>query len=203
MGRTYFGSDSDRDPFGLDYIILETANEISRKTDCLVGRRYLSIVGGVSDYCAPDVYKIRVFKVADQSGDYVQLKLVNYSNQLVDQWRSQTPDNYPQVASLSGMNRISLYPTPTSNITNGILIEGYVQPGDNWAYDSSGNPLTNTDGTTCPLPEVAHDCLVYGVLYTRSLQMRDKDGIAIFKPEFLDRLGQVESFAAMYERRTV
>lgn len=203
MGRHYFGSESDRDPFGLDYIILETANEIARKTDCLVGRRYLSISAGVSDYCAPDVYKIRVLKVINEAGEYVQLKLYSYSNQVIDRWRSQGEDNYPQVASLRGMNGISLYPTPMSDVTNGILVEGYVQPGDYWAYDTTGTALANTDSTQCPLPEVAHDCLVYGVLYTRALQMRDKDGIAIFKPEYLDRLGQVEGFAAIYERRTV
>lgn len=203
MGRHYFGSESDRDPFGLDYIILETANEIARKTDCLVGRRYLSLVGGQADYCAPDIYKIRVLKMINEAGEYVQVKLYGYSNQVVDRWRSQTPDTYPLVAAMRGMNGISLYPTPSADVTNALLVEGYAQPGDNWAYDTTGTALVNTDATECPLPEVAHDCLVYGVLYTRCLQLRDKDGIAIFKGEYLNRLGEVEGFAATYARRTV
>jgi hypothetical protein len=101
------------------------------------------------------------------------------------------------------MNGITLYPTPSTDITNGLLVEGFAQPGDYWAYDTNGTALTNTDATECPLPAVAHDCLVYGVLATRSLQMRDKDGMAIFKPEYMNRLGEVESYAASYARRTV
>ena len=67
MGRHYFGSESDRDPFGLESIIFESANQIARKTDCLVDRRYLDIIAGTSDYCSPDIYKIRVLKVKDDS----------------------------------------------------------------------------------------------------------------------------------------
>jgi len=203
MGRHYFGSDSDRDPFGLDYIIIESANEIARKTDCLVGRRYLSLVAGTSDYCAPDIYKIRVLKVLDESSEYWQCRIINYSDQIVDRYRHQPAKSVPDAAVIRGMNGITLYPVPSTDVTNGLLVEGYAQPGDYWAYDTTGAALTNTDATECPLPTVAHDCLVYGVLSMRAMQMRDKDGMAIFKQEYLNRLGEVESYAAMYARRTV
>jgi hypothetical protein len=203
LGRNYFGTDADLDPFGLDYIILESANEIARRTDCLVGRRYLSMVAGESDYCAPDIYKIRVLKVLNMSGEYWQPKLFNFSNQMVDRYRSQPEQQVPDAAVISGMNRITLFPVPSTSITNGVLVEGFAQPGDYWQYDTSGTALPNTDTTECPLPDVAHDCLVYLTLSTRALQMRDKDGIVLFKQEYLDRLGQVESYAAMYARRAV
>lgn len=203
MGRHYFGSDSDRDPFGLESIIFESANQIARKTDCLVGRRYLDIIAGTSDYCSPDIYKIRVLKVKDDSGDYFQPTLYSFSNQMVDEYRYRTPQTVPDVVVLRGMNAIILYPPPAAAVTQGLLVEGYAQPGAYWAYDSTGTALANTDATECPLPDVAHDCLVYCTLYMRALQMRDGDGLQLFKTEYLDRLGAVESFAATYARRAV
>lgn len=203
IGRHYFGSEHDRDPFGLDYIIIEAANDIARKTDCFVGRRYLSTVGGTSDYCSPDVYKIRVIRIKDETGDYNEIKLASFSDQILDDYRNEIPQSVPQYCAIHGMNKIVLLPPPSVSVTNGLLIEGFAQPGDYWQYDSNGNPLTNTDATPCPLPEMSHDCLVYNVLYLRSMQLRDVDGMSIYKNEYLDRLGHIESNAAMYIRRSV
>lgn len=203
MGRNYFGSEADRDPFGLEFVIFETANQICRKTDCLVGRRYLDLEAGVHDYCAPDIYKIRVVKIKDVDGDYFQPQLLNFSNQMLDEYKYRDTQQLPEVVALRGMNGIGVYPAPSSLITQGLLIEGYAQPGDTWAYDASGVAIVNTDNTECPLPDVAQDCLIYGSLYMRCLQMRDGDGITIFKNEYMDRLGAVESYAATYARRAV
>ena len=100
------------------------------------------------------------------------------------------------------MNNISVYPAVSATVTNGLLIEGYAQPGDYWAYDSTGTALANTDATECPLPEVAHDCLVYAVLQARGMQMADATAMQIFKPEYLQRLAMVENYASTYARRT-
>jgi hypothetical protein len=35
------------------------------------------------------------------------------------------------------------------------------------------------------------------------MQMMDANGMAIFNKEYLERLGQLESYAATYARRTV
>jgi len=203
IGRHYFGGEHDRDPFGLDYIIIEAANDIARKTDCFVGRRYLSTVGGTSDYCSPDVYKIRVIRIKDETGDYNEIKLASFSDQILDDYRNQPAEYVPQYCAIHGMNKIVLLPPPSVSVTNGLLIEGYAQPGDNWQYNSAGSPLANTDATPCPLPEMSHDCLVYNVLYLRAMQLRDIDGMTIYKSEYLDRLGHIESNAAMYIRRSV
>jgi len=56
-------------------------------------------------------------------------------------------------------------------------------PGEYWAYDVNGNPIVNTDATECPLPVVAHDCLIYGVLADRAMQMMDPNGMQIFKAQ--------------------
>jgi hypothetical protein len=203
LGRHYFGSDHDRDPFGLDYLIIEAANDIARKTDCLVGRRYLSTVGGTSDYCSPDIYKIRVIQIKDEAGDYTPIKIVSFSDQILEDYRNQQAEYVPEYCAVHGMNKIVLLPPPSQSVTNALLIEGYAQPGDIWHYDTNGNPLPNTDASECPLPEMSHDCLVYNVLYLRAMQLRDIDGMTIYKNEYLDRLGHVESNAAIYARRTV
>jgi hypothetical protein len=170
---------------------------------CYVGRRYLSTVGGTSDYCSPDIYKIRVIRIKDETGDYTEIKLASFSDQILDDYRNMQAEYVPQFCAIHGMNKIVLMPPPSSSVTNGLLIEGYAQPGDYWQYDSNGDPVPNIDTTECPLPEMAHDCLVYNVLYLRAMQLRDMDGMAIYKGEYLDRLGHIESNAAMYIRRSV
>ena len=202
LGRNYFGTDADRDPFGLDYLILEQANQIARQTDCLVGRRYLDLTVDVNDYCAPDIYRIKVIKVLDTLNDYKPTRIFDFSNQYIDAWRNLSSDTRPEIVVLRGMNNISVYPAVSATVANGLLIEGYAQPGDNWAYDSAGTALPNTDATECPLPEVAHDCLVYAVLQARGMQMADATAMQIFKPEYLQRLAMVDNYASTYARRT-
>lgn len=201
LGRNYFGTDADRDPFGLDYLIIEQANQIARQTDCLVGRRYLDLTATVKDYCAPDIYRIKVVKLLDTNSEYQQVRLFDYSDQYVDTWRNLPDDIRPEVVVIRGMNNISVYPATNATVNNGLLLEGYAQPGDYWQYDSAGNAMPNTDATDCPLPEVAHDCLVYAVLQARAMQMADANGIQIFKSEYLDRLSYVDNFASTYARR--
>jgi hypothetical protein len=202
LGRNYFGTDADRDPFGLDYLIIEQANQIARQTDCLVGRRYLDLTVDVNDYCAPDIYRIKVIKVLDTTNEYQSVRLFDFSNQYIDVWRNEPSGTRPEVVVLRGMNNLSVYPATNATVANGLLIEGYAQPGDNWAYDSAGGALANTDATECPLPEVAHDCLVYAVLQARGMQMADATAMQIFKPEYLQRLAMVENYASTYARRT-
>ena len=201
LGRNYFGTDADRDPFGLDYLSIEQANQIARQTDCLVGRRYLDLTLNVNNYCAPDVYKIKVVKILDTNNEYQKIRVFDYQDQYVDNWRNLPSDTRPEIVVFSGMNNLSVYPAVSITLTNGLLIEGYAQPGDNWEYDVNGNPLTNTDNTECPLPQVAHDCLVYGVLQARAMQMAEINGYQIFKLEYTDRLSMVDNYASSYGRR--
>jgi hypothetical protein len=201
IGLHHFGSKADQDPFGLEYIVVETANQIARRTDCLFGRRYLDLVADQSEYCSPDVYRIRGVFMLD-TGDYKRLQLLDFSDRRVDDYRESSSGGIDS-AILYGMNKIGIKPTPSAALTDGIIIEGYCQPGSVWQYDSTGAPVTLVDAHECPLPEVAHDCLVFGTLYMRALQMKDSDIVAAFKAEFEQRLGFVESFAATYGRRTV
>lgn len=201
LGRNYFGTDADRDPFGLDYLIIETANQIARQTDCLVGRRFLDLTVDVNDYCAPDIYRIKLIKIKDTLGDYQDTRLFNFDNQYITRWINEPSAQRPDIVVARGMNSISVYPATNETVVNVLLIEGYAQPGNNWEYDSAGTALPNTDTTECPLPEVAHDCMVYGVLQARAMQMLDMNGMQVFKAEYLDRLSMVENYASTYMRR--
>jgi len=203
LGRHYFGSESDQDPFGLDLLIIEVANQIARSTDCFTGRRYLDLVADTTEYCAPDIYRVRNVQVKNTGGDWQRMRVLDAYNRKVDMVRNDGSSSFPTVAVFTGMNKVSVYPAPASAITQGLMIEGYAIPGDYWQYDVNGNAQAMTDATECPLPEVAHDCLVYGILAQRALQSKDGDGFQLFTSQYTDRLGMVESFAATYARRPV
>lgn len=203
LGRHYFGSDSDQDPFGLDLLIIEVANQIARSTDCFNGRRYLDLVADTSEYCAPDIYRVRNVQVKNTGGNWERMRIFDAYNRKVDMVRNDGSSAYPTLAVFTGMNKVAVYPPPASAITQGLMLEGYAIPGDYWEYDSNGVAQTMTDATSCPLPDIAHDCLVYGVLAQRAMQSKDGDGFQMFQAQYVDRLGMVESFAATYARRTV
>jgi hypothetical protein len=203
LGRHYFGSDSDQDPFGLDLLIIEVANQIARSTDCYNGRRYLDLVADTTEYCAPDLYRIRNVQVKNTGGDWERMRLFDAYNRKVDMARNDGSSAYPTMAVFTGPNKIAVYPPPASAIPQGIMIEGYAIPGDYWQYDVNGVALPMNDDAECPLPDVAHDCLVYGVLAQRAMQSKDGDGFQMYQAQYVDRIGMVESYAATYFRRAV
>jgi len=203
LGRHYFGSESDQDPFGLDLLILEVSNQIARSTDCFTGRRYLDLAVDTSEYCAPDIYRVRNVQVKNTAGDYQRMRILDGYSRKVDMVRGDASSSFPCIAVFTGMNKVSVYPPPAAIITQGLMLEGYAIPGDYWVYDSAGVAQSMTDATECPLPAVAHDCLVYGVLVERAMQSKDGEGFQLYQSKYVDRLGMVESFAATYARRPV
>lgn len=202
LGGHLFNTGFDQDPFGLDVLLIEQANQIARATDCLVGRRYLDLVANEDEYCSPDIYKIRGIYYLDGT-DYYRLRQVNFSSTDFDSQRNDTTSSTPDVCAVYGMNRIRVKPAPSAALTSGLMVEGYCQPGNIWQYNTSGTIDTSvpTEDHECPLPVVAHDCLVYAVLHARAMQMRDAGGIQLYFPEYQRRLGDVEAFAATYHTR--
>jgi hypothetical protein len=202
LGRHYFGSDNDQDPFGLDLLITEVANQIARGTDCYFGRRYLDLLADTKEYCAPDLYKIRNIQAKNNLGEYRRMRLFDAFDQKVDQFRSDPTASYPEYAVIYGMNRIGVYPIPQAGIEQGLMVEGYAVPGDYWVYSTLGVAQAPTDTDECPLPDVAHDCLVYGVLANRAAMIGNEGGFSLYNAQYNERLGLVESYAATYTRRT-
>jgi hypothetical protein len=204
IGGHLFNTGADQDPFGLDLLLIEMANQIARSTDCLVGRRYLDTVAGQDEYCAPDIYKVRGIYFLD-NGEYKRVRQMNWSTVEFDSRRNDTTATTPDLVVIYGMNRIRFKPAPTNAITSGVMLEGFMQPGDIWQYNANGTIDTSvpTEEHECPLPQVAHDCLVYAVLYQRAMQLRDVPGMQIYLGEYQRRLGDVEAYAAMYHTRMV
>lgn len=202
LGQNLFNGVPDQDPFGLDLLLIEMSNQIARQTDCLVGRRYLDLVANEDEYCSPDIYKIRGIYALDGT-DYKRLRLWTYFTPQFDSRRNDTTTGTPDMAVVYAMNKIKLRPIPSAALTNGLMVEGYAQPGDIWQYNSSGTIDTNVaaEDHECPLPQVAQDCLIYAVLYQRSVQLRDATGMQIFFPEYQRRLADVEAFAGTYHTR--
>ena len=202
-GRNLFGGDADRDPFGLDFLVKDVCNDIARETDCNMGRRILDLVADQQEYCAPDVYRIvAIFATDPNTAALYRVPIYwNYERHL-DDWRNQNSSDRVERVGVFAQNRIGVYPTPSADFTAGLTVEGYAIPGDYWVYDSSGVGVAPTDADACPLPDYAHECVVYGVLAMRAKQMGDANAIQIWEPEYRKRLGEVESNAGMYARRT-
>jgi|GWRWMinimDraft_13_1066021.scaffolds.fasta_scaffold05029_2 hypothetical protein len=203
LGKHYFSGDNDLDPFGLDLLIVEVTNQIARTTDSYIGRRYLDIVAGTSEYCDSDLYRVKNIFTLQSDGDYERLQLIDWADARSQDYRRTDTDITPTQAIVFGMNRIKLYPQPSASTTNGLMIEGYAIPGDYWVYDSNGNPVTLIDSHSCPLPESGHDAVVYGVLAEKALQMRDGEAAQIYTQKYQERVGILESNAAVYSRRTL
>lgn len=202
-GRHLFGGDDDRDPFGLDFLVTDVANQVARATDCLVGRRILDLVEDQQEYCAPDVYRIQaVFRVDADTGDYTRLPILwNYERGL-DGWRNEDASHPVEKCAVFGQNRIGVYPTPDAAVTGGLVVEGYAVPGDYWEYDVDGVGQAPTENDNCPLPDYSHEAVVYGVLAMRAKQKMDMAAAQMWDQEYRKHLGEVESNAAMYARRS-
>jgi hypothetical protein len=204
LGRHYFGGENDQDPFGLDLLITEVANDLARRTDCYIGRRYLDLVAGTTEYCDSDLYRLKNILILQDDGTYNRARLIDWADAKNPEFRHFDTENVPTHVMVFGANRIKVYPVPASSVTNGLMIEGYAIPGDYWLYDTNGNAVTtNLDIQECPLPAVAHDAIVYGVLKQRAVQSRDMDMAQYYDQEYQTRVGMVESYAATYARRTL
>jgi hypothetical protein len=140
LGGHLFNTGFDQDPFGLDVLLIEQANQIARSTDCLVGRRYMDLVAGEDEYCSPDIYKIRGIYYLDGS-DYQRVRQIIFSSKQFDDNRNDSTSTYPDIAAIYGMNRIRLKPAPSTAVSSGLMVEGYCQPGNIWQYNSSGTVL--------------------------------------------------------------
>lgn len=204
LGKHYFSSELDLDPFGLDLLIEEVTNEIARNTDCYTSRRYLDLVAGTSEYCASDLYRVKNIMALQTTGEYKRLLVVDWYDAKSHIYRDPNDSSpIPTHVLVFENNKMRFWPVPSVAVTNGIMVEGYAIPGSIWVYDVNGDPVAMSDTSECPLPSVAHDAVVYGVLYKKAIQNRDGDMIAIYRNEYEQRMGMVESFAATYARRAV
>jgi len=204
LGRHYFDSDVDVDPFGLDLLITEVTNDVAKNTDCYWSRRYLDLVADTAEYCSSDLYRVKNIFALQDDGEYKRLLIVDWYDAQNQQYRDPSDtSSIPSHCVVFENNRVRFWPIPNVARTNGVMFEGWCIPGDYWVYDSNGTAVAMSDAQECPLPLIAHDSVVYGVLYYKALQARDAAMIPIYRDEFERRQGMVESFSATYARRSV
>jgi len=146
--------------------------------------------------------------VADAGGKYSLLRvagLATVDRQTGGDWRSDSASDPPCRIALRGVNQWELSPPPSTSRADGLVMEGYAEPGDVWSYDEDGVAEALTDDSPCPLPDWAQSrgIIVAGVLARRFRRYRDYNAADRYRVEFAELLGSVEKHAALYARRCV
>jgi hypothetical protein len=132
------GSSGWDDPFALDQLVKDVANEVARKTDCYEDVRYLDIEEDVQVYCAPDIYRPVAVFAKDSSDVWNRLFVLRSHDDNFDSVRFDTAADPVTHVGFRGGNQLVLAPTPSTTRAAGVMIEGYCQPGEYWVYDEDG-----------------------------------------------------------------
>jgi len=196
------GSSGWDDPFALDQLVKDVANEVARKTDCYEDVRYLDIEEDVQVYCAPDIYRPVAVFAKDSSDVWNRLFVLRSHDDNFDSVRFDTAADPVTHVGFRGGNQLVLAPTPSTTRAAGVMIEGYCQPGEYWVYDEDGVAQTPAETDECPLPVWAHDAVVYGCMARRAEIARDFNAAAMFRSEYRSLLGDVAANAGLYRART-
>jgi hypothetical protein len=202
------------DPFSLNDIVREAADEVASRTDCLYGQRTADLTAGTVVYCLPDFYKPKVVDVLDASGEWQELTIVDDPGDMDalagPAWRTENGADPPTTGVFYGVNTVHVSPPPSVSRTAALRFEGYRKPGEFWVYDSdTGLGVTLTDSHECPLPVWAHEA-VYRCARLKAAAIeaatRPEIGklLAFHQQQYDGRggeLGRVEANAALHHRR--
>jgi hypothetical protein len=190
------------DPFALDSLIKDAANEVARLTDCYEDIRYLDIVANTQVYCSPDTYRPVAVFAKDSSDNWQRLKVMRSHDDNFDQFRFDSASDPCSHVGFRGGNQLLLAPVPSVTRSAGLMIEGYCQPGEYWVYSSGGVAQAAADSDECPLPVWAHDAVVYHALTKRAEIAREYPAAETFRRQYRTHLGDVEAKAGLYMARS-
>lgn len=196
------GSTGWDDPFALDQLVKDVANEVARQSDCHEDVRYLDVEADTQVYCAPDVYRPVAVFIKNSSGEWNRAYTMRSHDDNFDSYRFSDAADPATHVGFRGGNQILLAPTPSVTRSAGLLIEGYCQPGETWVYDSDGTAQAATENDECPLPVWSHDAVVYGCLARRAEIARDFPAAQMFRQEYANLLGDVCAKAGLYLARS-
>jgi hypothetical protein len=202
----YLGTTVNDNPFARRRAVWRSADKVAEATMCLHTGRTLSLVADQEEYCPPDLLAITSVLFKD-SNDY-WTNLPTETRARMDKmtgglWRNDTTSTYPRLAVVTGPNRVRIYPTPSANVAIGLRIEGYYKAGETWVYDSSGVAQTPTTADDCPLPTMAHTCVLEGALLDRLQGLivqypQLAPAIGIVRETYRGLLGDVEANTARH-----
>jgi hypothetical protein len=183
----FFGTAGDADPFAWSRLVNTAADEIARATDCFYTTATADLVSGQSEYCAPQITKVKAVSVLDSSG--ARRTIGSATIQAMDDWSSSWRDETagtPSVWIPTGLNQIVLYPAPSYAQVGGLVLEGYGVPGASWAAMSAA----------CPLPDRAHMAVVYKSAMLRIIQNPTPENLArrkMLQDEYDGQKGKLEA----------
>lgn len=171
----YLNAEMERNPFFLEDVARRGANEIAQRTDCYMTRRFLDLQTGITEYCAPDIYKPKRVLVLNEADEWEEPWLIRSYSQDNTFARNRTDTAAtPDTVAFFGVNRIIVAPTPSETRNNALLVEGYGIPGAAWSFYSDGTSKPLSDEDECPLPPgAAQSALEYYGLWRLALMRRD------------------------------
>lgn len=161
--RQYAGSDFETNPFLLDDLTSEIADEVARRTFCYYRAFVADLKSGTANYSTPQaapgaqemfyVDEVRII-AADGTRHLLDQRTLDWIQFEATAWREEGESGTPTVWDYHEPC-ITLYPTPNYDKTEGLLMAGYCIPGGMW-----GDP-----DSECPLPARAVPTIKAGVAY--------------------------------------
>lgn len=165
----YKGDPASDSPFVWDDLLSRAANQFATRYKCLYDVTGIDIVSGQALYSTTASYggttgnsniELVCASAYDASGNRHTLDVVSVAA-MDDQypvWRDQAAATAVTAYIPLGMNSLVLYPAPgyasaydpTGQAPGGLILEGYVIPGNSWG----------ADGAECPLPTDIHDAVI-------------------------------------------
>jgi len=202
----YLGTTTNDNPFARRRAVWRSADKVAEATMCLHTGRTLSLVADQEEYCPPDLIAITSVLFKDANDYWTNLHTetrARMDKATGGMWRNSESSQYPRLAVVTGPNRVRIYPTPSTSITSGLRIEGYYKPGETWVYDSNGTAQAVATSDECPLPTMAHTCVVEGALLDRLQAMvvqhpQLTPAIGIVRETYRGLLGDVEANTARH-----
>lgn len=163
--RAYVNTEMAEDPDAEDAALISITNEVAMRCGGWYTNWTAGLTADTADYCAPELYKDKSILVKDSASQW--RPLVIYTEAEMDEltagmWRNFGTADPPQAAVTQGLNRVTLYPTPSTTRASALRFTGYAIPGKYWVY-SAGSPVAITDADSCPLPEWMQECIPDGL----------------------------------------
>lgn len=163
--RGYVGNELISDPDAEDAALISITNEVASRCGGWYTNWTTGLTADTADYCAPELYRDKSINVLDASGQWRPLVILSerdMDEMTAAMWRNHDSADPPEFAVTQGVNRVSLYRTPSVTRANALRFTGYAIPGKYWVY-SAGAPVAITDDDDCPLPEWMQECIPDGL----------------------------------------
>lgn len=195
-----------KNPMLMQEIILRAADEVAGRTDCLGGgagtqARTATITANQATYCLADYYRVNAVLIKTAAGKWQPLFIFDTPGDMDTYcggaWRNENASDPARAAIFSGVNTVTLYPTPSITRAAALRFEGWRKPGTTWRYDpNTGAAVAIADTQECPLPSWAQEAVRRCALYNGAKYERHPD-VDRFRDEYEGIRGEIGRVEAM------